>query len=98
MRRHAHDGPFAVRHEHIVAHPELDLFACERMGNVEAHWKTLFLDRGQISLHDAAAFARLDEGCNLGVALSGVARQRMLGGDGTESHPHNGVRTCGEHL
>ena len=57
MRWHAHHRAIAVGHEHVVAHPHLDLRARQGMRDKQARGHAFFLLCGQLGLGRSAAFA-----------------------------------------
>ena len=95
---HAHHGAVAVAHEHVVADPDLDLRAGERVGDEQAGGHALLFLRGEFGLGGATGLALVDEGSQRGVAQGGVVSQRVLGGHGAEGHAHDGVGARGEHV
>ncbi len=97
VRRHAHHRAVAVAHQHVVADPDLDLFAGQRMVDEYPRRHALLFHGRHVGFHHRAVLAFVDEGGELRVALRGMGRQRMLGGDGAEGHAHDGVGAGGEH-
>ena len=61
VRRHGHHGAVAVAHQHVVADPDFDLFAGQRMGDVDAGRHALLFHRRDVGFGDAALLAFLDE-------------------------------------
>ena len=61
MRRNAHHSAVAIRHQHIVAHPNLDLGTRQRVGDKETRRHAFFLLRRQLCLGRAATFAFFNE-------------------------------------
>ena len=96
MRRHRHHCAFAITHQHIVADPDLDFFAAQRMFNKNPRRHALFFHRRHVGFGDAALLALVDEGGQRRVVCRSVCGQRMLGRDRTEGHPHDGVGPSGE--
>ena len=95
---HAHDRTLAVGHEHVVADPDLDLLAGERMGDEQARGHALLLHGGDVRLHDAAALALFDERRERRIVARGMGRERMLGRHGAEGDAHQRVGARGEDL
>ncbi|EWS65361.1 hypothetical protein Y695_01389 [Hydrogenophaga sp. T4] len=98
VRRHAHHGTVAVAHEHVVADPDLDLCAGQRVRDEQAGGHALLFLRGELGFGGAAGLALFDEGGQGGVAQCGVVGQRVFGGHGAEGHAHDGVGARGEHV
>ena len=96
MRRHSHDGAVAIAHQHVVANPDLNLRAGQRMRDKQARGRALFLLRGQLGLGGAAGLAFGDEGGQRGMARRCLHSQRMLGRHGAKGHAHDGVGARGE--
>jgi len=78
---HGHDGAFAIRHEHVVADPHLDLFPRDRVQHEEAGRHALLFHRGEVGLLHAAALAFVDEGREFGIPLRGLGRERRAAGE-----------------
>ena len=97
VRRHRHHRAGAVAHQHEVGHPHRDRLAAERMDRAQAGVHAALFLGFEFSLGDAAAPEIGDEVGQLRVVLRGMQRQRMLGGDRQEGHPHQRVRPGGEH-
>ena len=91
VRRNAHHRAVAVAHQHIVADPQVDRFAAQRVPHLQPGRQALFLAQRELGFAGAALLALLDERRELGVALRRVRGQRMLGGDGAEGHAHDRV-------
>jgi len=98
VRRHPHHRAVAVAHEHIIAHPQRQLLTGERVLHVQAGGHAALFLRRQFGLGVAAGEAFLDERRQRWVALSGLARQRVLGCHGAKGHAHEGVGAGGEHV
>ena len=98
VRGHAHDGAFAVGHEHVVGDPHLDGLARERMQHREPGAHALFLLGRDVGFHRAAAAALVDEGLQRRIARAGREGHRMFGGDREERGSEQGVGTRREHL
>jgi hypothetical protein len=97
VRRNGHHGAVAVAHQHVVADPDLDLFAGQRVRDEDAGRHPLLFHRRDVGLGDAALLAFLDEGGKLGIVLRRVGGQRVFGGDGDEGDAHDRVGARGEH-
>jgi len=69
----------AVAHQHVVADPDRDGPAGERVRDGQAGEAAHLVLRREFGLGGAALLAFLDEGGEGGVALGGVGGQRMLG-------------------
>ncbi len=91
VRRHAHHGAVAVGHQHVVADPDVDLLAGERMRDDEPGRHPLLLHRREVGFHHAAAPAFVDERGELRIRLRRMRRERMLGGDRAERDAHDRV-------
>ena len=91
MGRYAHDRPFAVAHEYIIAHPNRYRRRGQRMAHEKTGWHTALFLRGQLSLHRRPAFAFLDERGERDIAFRGMNAERMFGRDRAKSHAHDGV-------
>ncbi len=96
VRRHGHHGAVAVAHQHVVADPDFDLFAGQRMGDVDAGGHALLFHRRDVGFGDAALLAFLDESGQFGIVLRGAGGQRMFGSNGNEGDAHDGVGAGGE--
>ncbi len=97
MRRHGHHGAFAVAHQHVVADPDLDFFAGQRVVDENAGRHALLFHGRHVGFHHRAVLAFVDEGGELRIVLRRVRGQRMFGGDGAEGHAHDGVGAGGEY-
>ena len=97
MRRHGHHRAFAITHQHIVTDPHFNFFAGQRMLDEDAGGHALLVHGRHIGFHHRAAFAFVDKGGELGVALRRACSERMLCGYSDEGHPHDGVSAGGEH-
>ena len=91
VRRDAHHGALAVPHQHVVADPDLDLLARERMRAVEPGRHPELFHRREVGLHHAAALARFNKFRELRVVAREPRRERVLGGDRVERHAHDRV-------
>ena len=98
VRRHAHHGAIAVAHQHIVAHPHFNRFACERVRNEQARGHTLFFFDRQFGFGSAAFLASLNERGQCRLRECCMCRQGVLGCHRTERNTHDGVGACGEHI
>src|SRR5690606_16878047 len=95
---HAHDGAVAVAHQHVVADPDVDLRAGQRMRDGQAGAHAGLLARGDFGFGGAAQLALFDERRQRGVGLRRMRGQRVLGRHGAERDPHDGVGARGEHV
>ena len=91
VRRHAHHRAFAVGHQHVVADPDLDLGAGQRVRDVKAGGHALLVHRRHVGFHHRTLLALVDEGQQVGLVQRQPRGQRMLGGNGDEAHAHDGV-------
>ena len=91
VRRHAHHGAVAVAHQHVVADPDLDALAAQRMGDEKPGRHAELVARREFGFGRAAGTALLDKRGERRVRLRGVRGERMLGRDGAKAHPHDGV-------
>ncbi len=91
VRRDAHHRAVAVAHQHVVADPDLDRGAGQRMADDEPRRHPLLLHRREVGFHHRAVAALVDECRQRRIGPRGVQRQRMLGGDGAERDTHDGV-------
>ncbi len=98
VRRHAHHRAVAVTDQHVVAHPDVDLVAGQRMRNRKSRGHALLFHRREIGFHHRAALALFDERGERGVRRRRVRRQRVFGGDGAEGDAHDGVGAGREHV
>ena len=98
VRRHAHHGAVAVAHEHVVADPDLDLRASQRVRDEQAGGHAFLFLRGELGFGGAAGLAFFDEDGQRRVGQSSVVGQRVLGCHGAEGHAHDGVGPRGEHV
>jgi hypothetical protein len=96
VRRHAHHSAVAVAHQHVIADPDFDLLASERMGDENAGGHALLFHRRDVGLGHAALLAFLDECGQCRVIRCGMGGQRMFGGNGAEGDAHDGVGAGGE--
>ncbi len=96
VRRHAHDGAVAVAHEHVVADPDFDVGAGDRVRDVQARGHAFLFARGHFGLGRAAQLALLDERRQLRVGQRGLRGQGVLRRHGAEGHAHDGVGAGGE--
>jgi hypothetical protein len=69
VRRHGHHGAVAVAHQHVVADPDFDLLAGQRMGDEDAGRHALLFHRRDVGFGDAALLAFLDEGGQFRIVL-----------------------------
>jgi hypothetical protein len=67
MRGHAHHRAVAIAHQHVVAHPDLDLVAVQRVRDKQACGHSRLFARGQLGFGGTAQFALVDELGKLGV-------------------------------
>jgi hypothetical protein len=58
---HAHDRAVAVRHQHVVADPDVDAFARQWMNDAEARRHSFLFHRRELGFDDAAVLAFVDE-------------------------------------
>ena len=98
MGGNAHDGAVAIAHQHIVAHPHLDLCAGEGMRDEQARRLAQLLLGCQFGFGRSALLALSDKGRQLRLGSRCMLRQRVLRRHGAESHAHDGVGTCGEDI
>ena len=96
--RHAHDRAVAVAHQHIVADPDFERIAGDRMVDEKPGGDALFFHRGHVGFHHRALARGLDEGGNRLVGGGGKTCQRMLGCHRDEGHPHDRVGTGGKDM
>ena len=95
MCRHRHHCAFAITHQYIVADPDRDLFAGQRMSDFDTRVHSLLFHSGDVCFSDAALFAFLDKRSQFCITLRCLGRQRVLGCHGDEGHAHDGVGTRG---
>ena len=98
MARDAHDRAFAIAHQHVVADPDRQGGAGQRVGNGQAGIHALLVDRGEVRFHDRAALAFVDKRGEVGIAARGVGSQRMLGRDRNERRAQQRIGTGREDL
>ena len=67
VRGHAHDGAIAIGHEHIVAHPHIDLLTRQGVGHLQARGHAFFFFERQLGFGGAAFLAFFNEGRELGL-------------------------------
>ena len=91
VRRDAHDGAFAVRHQHVVADPDRNISTRDRVTDREVRLDALLFLRRHIGFGNAALRALSNESGNRGIALRGVFCERVLGRHGDERHAHDRV-------
>ena len=96
MRWHAHHCAIAIAHEHIVAHPQWHVCACNGVGYAQARGHAFFFFQCQFCFGGATFFAFFDEGSQWRVALRCTGGQRVLGRYGAEGYAHDGVGTGGK--
>ena len=87
----AHYRALAVSHENVVADPELDLFARERMRHMEAGRHPLLFHRRELGLDNRAALAFIDERGEPRIRMRRVRGERVLGRDRAEGDAHDRV-------
>jgi hypothetical protein len=97
VRRHGHHGAIAVAHQHVVADPDFDLLAGQRMRDEDAGRHALLFHRRDVGFGDAALLAFLDEGGQFRIVGGSFGGQRVFGGDGDEGDAHDGVGAGGEY-
>jgi hypothetical protein len=97
VRRYGHHGAIAVAHQHVVADPDFDFLAGQRVPDVDAGRHALLFHRRDVGFGDAALLAFLDEGGQFRVVGGSLGGQRVFGGDGDEGDAHDGVGAGGEH-
>ncbi len=95
--RDGHYGAIAVAHQDVVADPDFDLVASQRVGDVDAGRHPLLFHRGDVGFGDATLLAFLDEGSEFRVVRGRLGGQRVFGGDGDEGDAHDSVGAGGEH-
>ena len=98
VRRHAHDRSVAVAHQHIVADPDFEPIAGERMLHEEPGGDALFFHRGKVGFHHRTLTRRLDESGDCLVCAGGKACQGMFWRHRDEGDPHDGVGTGGKDM
>ena len=98
MARDAHHRAFAVAHQHVVAYPDRQGGAGQRMGHGQAGSHALLVDRGKVRFHDGAPLALVDELGEGGIAARGVGSQRMLGRNRDERRAEQRIGTGREDL
>ncbi len=98
MRRHPHHRAVPIAHQHVIAHPQRQLRAGERVLHQQTGGHAALFLRRQLGLGVAAREAFLDERRQRRLALGRVARQRVLGCHGAKRHAHEGVGAGGEHV
>ena len=95
--RHAHDGAFAVTHEHVVADPHGQRLTGQRMLHGKPSGDALLLHLRDVGFHDAATTAFVDERRNCCVLRRGLGGQRMFRCDGQEGNAHQRIGARGKH-
>src|SRR5690625_2872180 len=98
VRRHAHDGTVAIGHQDIVADPQGNLVAAERVRDGQAGVHAFFVTGSQVGFGLAALLALFNEGSQRGVVFGRTRGQRVFRGDGAEGDAHDGVCAGGEHV
>ena len=94
---HAHDCAFAVAHQHVVADPDFDFLAGQRMTDEQAGGHALLFHRRDVGFHDAAALALLHEGGQFWIALRGFRGKRMFRGHRAKGDAHDRIGAGGEY-
>ena len=97
MRRHTHHSAVAIRHQHIVTHPNGNLVARQRVRDKQARGHAHLVFHRQLRFGRAASLALLQKSRQLRVAGRRMQRQWMLGRHSAKSHTHDGVGTRCEH-
>ena len=96
MGGNAHDGAFAVTHQHVIADPDFDFLTGQGMRDKNARRHALLLHGGEVGFHHRTALALLDERSERRMVARGAGRERMLGGNGNKGDAHDGVGAGGE--
>ena len=91
VRRHGHHRAFAVAHQHVIADPDGELLARQRVRDVQPRRHAFLFDLRQLGFHGRAALAFLDEGGDFLVLRRCPSGNRMLGGDGAERRAHQRI-------
>src|SRR3546814_13986411 len=68
---HAHDGAVAVGHKNVIAHPYVDLLACNGVRDAKPGWHAFFFAGGHFGLGGSALAAGFDERGQFRVGLRG---------------------------
>ena len=95
VRGHAHHRAFSIGHQHVVADPDFNLCAGQRMGDVKAGGQALLFHRRHVGFHHRALLALLDERYEGRLVLRQALGQRVFGGDGDEADAHDRVGARG---
>ncbi len=93
---HAHYCPFPVGHKHVVADPNFDFFAGDRVGDEKSRRHAFLVEQRELGLHHRAALAFLHESGELRVRSRRVRCERMFGGHRAERGAHQRVGARGE--
>ena len=91
VRRHAHHRALAVGHEDVVAHPDGNLLAADRVRDEHAGGHAFLLDLRQFRLEHRAALALLDEFLDFRILFRGPGGDGMFGRHRAEGRAHQGV-------
>jgi len=98
MRRHTHHGTIAVRNEHVVADPNFNLLARQRVRDEESRRNTFFFFRGKLGLSRTSGLQSFNPQSQRAITLTRACRERMFRRNRDEGDAHNGVGTRGEHV
>ncbi len=96
VRGAAENGPGAVFHQHEIGDPDRIRLAGERVADTQPGVPALLLRRLDRGLGRAAGTAFRDEGGDRRILRRQRRRDRVLGGDGEETHAEQRVRARGE--
>src|SRR5207248_1852120 len=100
MTRYPHHRAFTIRHQNVVADPDLDLLSRDGMRDEKARADAFLLHGRELGLDHGAVPAFLDEGRDLAARSRRVRREWMFGGNRTERDTHDrvGARCEDPHL
>ena len=97
VRWHRHHRTVAVAHQNIIAHPDFDLLAGQRVCDEDTRRHPLLFHGGEIRLRHAALLAFVHEGSQFRIIPGSVSRQRMFRRHGNKGHAHDRIGARGEH-
>ena len=98
MRWHTHHRAVAIRDEHVITNPNLNLLARQRVRDEEPRRDACFFFRRKLSLSGTTGLQRFNLCRQRVIALASTHRERMLRRNRYEGDAHDGVGARGEHV